>query len=92
MCLYNTIKIQSCIQQLYKKHIKFYFQSSIITAQILSLIVPKYINGQELGMVVHTYNSSIQEAKIGGSQVPGQPGRCSEPLIQKTKEKKNAMF
>jgi hypothetical protein len=46
----------------------------------------------KLGMVVHTYNSSIQEAKIGGSQVPGQPSRCSEPLIQKTKEKKNAMF
>jgi hypothetical protein len=29
-------------------------------------------------MVVHAYNSGMEDAEIGGSQDQGQPGRCSE--------------
>jgi hypothetical protein len=38
-------------------------------------------------VVAHTYNPSIQEAKAGGSRVPGQSGLHSETLSQKKKTK-----
>jgi hypothetical protein len=45
------------------------------------------------GMVVHTYNPSIWEAKTGGAQVPGQPGLCSEALSQnQTPKSKDLCF
>jgi hypothetical protein len=41
----------------------------------------------KLGVVVHTFNPSIQEAEAGGSQVQGQPGLHSGPSVKKTFKK-----
>jgi hypothetical protein len=41
---------------------------------------------QQLSVVVHTYNPSIQESEAG-SRVPGQPGLHSKSLLQKKKKK-----
>jgi hypothetical protein len=44
---------------------------------------------KKLGVVVHTYNPSNQEAEAGGSRVLGQPELHSETLSQKIKLKLN---
>jgi hypothetical protein len=41
-----------------------------------------------LGVVVHTCNSSTQEAQAEGAQVPGQPGLHSETQLIKNKNRK----
>jgi hypothetical protein len=41
---------------------------------------------RQLGMVVHTYNSSTQEAEVGGLRVRGQPGLHSEVMSQQNKQ------
>jgi hypothetical protein len=47
------------------------------------------IKNNKLGVVVHTYNPSNQEAEAGGSRVLGQPELHSETLSQKIKLKLN---
>jgi hypothetical protein len=39
-------------------------------------------NVMELSVVMHTCNSSTQEAEAGGLRVPGQPGLHSETLAK----------
>jgi hypothetical protein len=41
------------------------------------------------GMVAHAYNSSIQEAVVGGLRVQGQSRLHSKTLPQKTKTKRD---
>jgi hypothetical protein len=46
--------------------------------------INSYIKHSELAVVVHTCNSSTQEAAAGGSQVWGQPELHHETLSKKT--------
>jgi hypothetical protein len=43
------------------------------------------------GVVVHTYNSSIQQTEAGGSPVEGQPGLHSK-TISTTKQNKQSFL
>jgi hypothetical protein len=54
-----------------------YFKGEKISAGILKIIP------LEPGVVGHTCNPSIQEAKEGGLRLQGQPGSRARPCVKK---------
>jgi hypothetical protein len=62
----------------------FYMKKNTYRKQVLRNMSVQLKRKSRLGMVVHTFNLSTQEAEAGGSQVGGQSGLHSKTLSQKT--------